>query len=74
MYAVLTRSFDPLHVLLLAGTTVLVALPVVLAEAGVDLAWCLAALALTPWVTVLGYETRGHVHNERVLARLSSDG
>jgi len=73
MYAVLTRSFDPLHVLLLAGTTVLVVLPVVLARAGVDLAWSLAVLALTPWVTVIGYETRGHVHNEQVLARLSSD-
>ena len=32
------------------------------------MAWCLLVLALTPWVTVVGYELRGHRHNEEVLA------
>jgi hypothetical protein len=32
--------------------------------------WCLAVLALAPWVTVVGYETVGYRHGERVLERL----
>ncbi len=28
--------------------------------------WCLAVLALAPWVTVVGYETVGYRHGERV--------
>ena len=32
------------------------------------LVWCLAVLALAPWVTVVGYETVGHRHNAEVLA------
>ena len=47
-----------------------VALSVVLAVAGVSLAVCLLVLALGPWVTVVGYELRGHRHNEEVLAAL----
>ena len=46
----------------------LLVLPVVLAAAGVDMVWCLAVLALAPWVTVVGYETVGHRHNAEVLA------
>jgi hypothetical protein len=30
-------------------------------------------LALTPWVTVVGYETVGHRHNAEVLAALPRD-
>ena len=43
---------------------------VVMAAAGVSMAWCLLVLALTPWVTVVGYELRGHEHNARVLQSL----
>jgi hypothetical protein len=46
---------------------VLVAASVVLAVVGVALVWCLLILALTPWVTVVGYETVGHRHGDRVL-------
>jgi hypothetical protein len=45
-------------------------LSVSLAAAGAWVAWCLLVLALAPWVTVLGYELRGHRHNEEVLANL----
>jgi low temperature requirement protein LtrA len=72
LYSVLTRSLDPFHVVLIALTVVLLVLPVVLAEAGVDMVWCLAVLALAPWVTVVGYETVGHRHNAEVLARLEA--
>jgi hypothetical protein len=55
---------------LIALTVVLLVLPVVLAAANLDLVWCLAMLALVPWVTVVGYETVGHRHNAEVLAAL----
>ena len=41
-----------------------------LAAAGASMAWCLLVLALAPWVTVVGYELRGHEHNARVLQSL----
>lgn len=70
LYAALTRTFDPFHMILLAGSTALVIAPVLMAAGGVSLEWCLAVLALVPWVTIVGYETVGHRHNERVLAAL----
>ena len=45
-------------------------LAIVLAGAGVALHWCLLVVALVPWVTVVGYEVRGHRHNEEVLQAL----
>ena len=73
LYSLLTRSLDPFHIVLIALTALLLVLPVVLAEAGVDMVWCLAVLALAPWVTVVGYETVGHRHNAEVLARLEEE-
>jgi len=70
LYSLLTRSLDPFHVVLIVISAVLLVLPVVLAASGVDMVWCLAVLALVPWVTVVGYETVGHRHNAEVLAGL----
>jgi low temperature requirement protein LtrA len=70
LYAQITRTLDPFHLLLIAGTAALLVLPVVLAAAGVDMVWCLAVLALSPWVTVVGYESVGHRHSAEVLAAL----
>ncbi len=69
-YAVVSRSLDPFHLMLIAGTVVLLVLPVVLAANGVSIAWSLIVLSLAPWVTVVGYETHGYRHNAEVLARL----
>ena len=44
---------------------------VAMVASGASLTWSLLVVALTPWVTVVGYETVGHRHNERVLAELS---
>ena len=41
--------------------------------AGLSMAWCLVVLSLAPWVTVAGYELRGHRHNAEVLAALAAD-
>ena len=70
LYAQITRTLAPFHMMLIAGTAALVVLPVVLAAAGLDMVWCLAVLALSPWVTVVGYETVGHRHNAGVLAAI----
>jgi low temperature requirement protein LtrA len=70
IYSVLTRSVDPFHVVLLTGTGVVLVASVAIAAAGASLAWCLLVLALSPWISVLGYELRGHRHDEEVLASL----
>jgi low temperature requirement protein LtrA len=70
LYAQLTHSLDPFHLVLVALTAVIVGAAVLLAAAGVSLAVSLTVLALSPWVTVVGYELVGHRHNERVVAAL----
>ena len=72
IYTVLARTLDRFHLVLLACTAVFLAAPLVLAAAGAAMAWCLIVLALSPWVTVVGYELRGHAHNARVLERLTA--
>jgi low temperature requirement protein LtrA len=70
IYAAFTQHTDPFHLLLLAGTAVLLVLSVVLAAAGVGIGVCLVVLMIAPIVTVLGYETLGHRHVEEALARM----
>jgi low temperature requirement protein LtrA len=75
LYAVwtaLVRHPDPFHLGLMVGTAAILVLAVVLAQIGVSMAWCLVVLALAPVVTVVGYETLGHRHQEAMLARIGS--
>ena len=69
LYALITRTMDPFHFLLIGLSAGVMALSVGLAWSGVSMVWCLAVLALVPWVTVVGYETVGHRHNAAVLAQ-----
>jgi low temperature requirement protein LtrA len=69
LYWYLVRRFDLLHVWLLSGTAALVALAVLAALAGVDMAVCLVILMLAPAVTVVGYEVAGHRHQAEALAK-----
>lgn len=62
LYSVLFRAVDPLHLGLALGMVAFQGLGVVLAAAGVPLGWCLLAVALSPAVVVVGYETVGHRH------------
>ena len=73
IYSVLTRSLDRFHVLLIAVSAVFVVIPLVMAGSGVAMAWCLIVLAFAPWVSVVGYELRGHEHNARVLEQLTAE-
>jgi len=70
LWTSLMRSRDPFHIGLLIGTTAVLVLAVVLAEAGAAMAWCLVVLALAPVVTVVGYEALGHRHQEAALTRM----
>jgi hypothetical protein len=63
----LVRKFDPLHVWLLAGTALVVALAVLAAWAGVAMPTCLVILMLAPVVTVVGYEWLGHRHQAEAI-------
>ena len=71
LYAQITRTLDPFHLVLIAGTAVVLVGTVLLSAAGLGLSWSLLVLSLAPLVTVIGYETVGHRHNEEVLASLS---
>jgi low temperature requirement protein LtrA len=66
----LARVFDPFHLLLLGGTALVIAASIAMAAASAPMVWCLAVLALAPWVSVVGYETIGYRHGPQVLGRL----
>lgn len=70
LWTALMRRMDPFHLSLLVGTAAVLVLAVVLAEAGVSMALCLVVLAMAPVVTVVGYETLGHQHQEAILTRM----
>jgi hypothetical protein len=70
LYSVLMRARDPFHLGLIAATTAILILAVLLAAGGVNMALCLVVLALAPAVTVVGYETLGHRHIADALGRL----
>ena len=70
LWTALMRRQDPFHIGLLVGTTAVLVLAVALAQAGASMAWCLVVLALAPVVTVVGYETLGHRHQEDALREM----
>jgi hypothetical protein len=72
LYYYLVRQFDFPHVWLLIGTAAVVALAVIAALAGVDMAVCLVILMLAPAVTVVGYEMQGYRHQTDALAKHDS--
>ncbi|MGN6766295.1 MAG: low temperature requirement protein A [Rhizobiaceae bacterium] len=68
LYYYLVRRFDPFHIWLLIATIAVVALAVIAALSGVEMAVCLVILTLAPAVTVIGYEIHGHRHQAEALA------
>jgi low temperature requirement protein LtrA len=67
LYGGLTRSFDRLHVWLVAGAVALLVAAVVVAALGLPMAWALLLVMAAPAVTVVGYEAVGHRHLARFL-------
>jgi low temperature requirement protein LtrA len=70
LYAQLSRTLDPFHLTLVLITGVILAGAVLMAVGGASVAASLMVLAVSPWVTVVGYELHGHRHNAQVLERL----
>lgn len=68
---------DRFHYLLLWLSAGNIALAVALGYSGASLGFALVVLMVTPWISVLGYETRGHGHMDRMLEQMRqsvSDG
>ncbi len=61
---------DRFHGVLIAASLTVIVAAVVLAWTSVPLGVSLTMLMLAPWITVLGYELRGHRHVDEVLAHL----
>jgi low temperature requirement protein LtrA len=68
MYWFLVRRIHPFHAWLLLVSGGVVALTVVAALGGLDMARCLVVLTLAPAVTVVGYEMVGYRHHAETLA------
>jgi low temperature requirement protein LtrA len=69
IYSNLLREFDPFHLALFATSIAIEAAAVMLAFTGAPLALCLFLVPLSPFVTIVGYETIGHRHAAAALAR-----
>jgi low temperature requirement protein LtrA len=74
LYAVLMRTLDPFHLLLLAITATVLVSAVEMAHAGFAMANCLLVVMLAPAVTVVGYEALGHRHAAQTIDRILSEG
>jgi low temperature requirement protein LtrA len=70
LYTWLMPALDRFHIVLIALTVPFFAGPLLMAAAGASMPLCLVVLSLAPWVTVVGYELRGHEHNARMLEQL----
>lgn len=62
LFHVMFPGRDPLHYVLLAGTLAVLVAAWLLARSGASMTVSLTVLMLAPWVTVVGYEVRGHRH------------
>ncbi|BDZ65567.1 low temperature requirement protein A [Agromyces mangrovi Wang et al. 2018] len=61
---------DAVHTWLLVGTVVTIVAAVLLAMAGVSIAWPILVLTVAPWISVVGYELYGDRHIRRALDAL----
>lgn len=64
---------DLFHALLLVMMLVALAAAVAMGYSNLPLGWSLLVLALTPAISVVGYEVRGHGHLQRMLDRVRAD-
>jgi len=69
LYYYLVRQFDLLHLWLFSGTAAVVALAIITALCGLNMAICLVILVLAPAVTVVGYEWSGHRYQAAALVQ-----
>jgi low temperature requirement protein LtrA len=74
LYALMLRTLDTFHLLLLVLTAAVLAAAVGMAAAGFAMANCLLVVMLAPVVTVVGYELLGHRHAAEAIGRILADG
>jgi low temperature requirement protein LtrA len=74
LYAVIVRTVDRFHLLLLALTAIVLLIAVVLAAKDFSMANCLLVVTLAPMVTVVGYEMIGHRHAAEAITERRDDG
>ncbi len=74
LYALLVRTVDAFHMLLLVLTAGVLVAAVWMADAGISMANCLLVVTLAPVVTVVGYELLGHRHAAEAIAKILADG
>jgi low temperature requirement protein LtrA len=74
IYAVIVRTIDTFHLLLLVLTAGVLVFAVWLAAQGHSMANCMLVVTLAPMVTVIGYELVGHRHAAEAIAKGLDDG
>ncbi|WP_258044792.1 low temperature requirement protein A [Streptomyces sp. SM11] len=72
LHTLLLSAADRFHIVLITLTIVVLLAAVLMAAAGVAIAACLLVVMLAPFVTVVGYETIGHRHQQRMLENLGA--
>lgn len=74
LHTYLVRRLDPLHIVLLVLTAIVLVVSVVAARSGVSMPLCLCVLMLAPVVTVIGFEWLGHRHQAESLEKMERGG
>lgn len=70
LHTLLLSAADRFHLLLIALTLAVLAAAVVMSAFSVPIAICLLVVMLAPYITVIGYETIGHHHQQQMLKDL----
>ena len=73
LYSLLLRQFDPFHILLFAGSILMLVIAVWAVAAGASMGVGIVLTALSPVVVIVGYETVGHRHQAAALDRALAD-
>ncbi|MFE0172793.1 low temperature requirement protein A [Streptomyces sp. NPDC059002] len=67
LHTLLLSATDRFHLLLLSLTLAVLLTATLLAATGATISVCLLVVMLAPFITVIGYETVGHRHQQRML-------
>lgn len=69
LYSLLLRQFDPFHILLFAGSILMLVIAVGAVAYGASMGVGIVLTALSPVIVIVGYETVGHRHQAAALDR-----
>ena len=73
LYSLLLRQFDPFHILLFAGSILMLVIAVGAVAYGASMGVGIVLTALSPVIVIVGYETVGHRHQAAALDRALAD-